>query len=55
MTTADILMALALAGGMVGGYVSVRVDLARTRTIAEGAAKAADQAHDRIDRMMAGG
>ena len=55
MTPADVLMAFALLGGMVGGYASVRADLARTRAIAEGAAKAADQAHERIDRMMRGG
>lgn len=54
MSPGDILTALALVGGMIGGYVSVRVDLARTRAVAEGAAKSADQAHDRIDRMMRG-
>lgn len=54
MTPADVMMALALVGGMIGGYASVRADLARTRAIAEGAQRSADQAHERIDRMMQG-
>ena len=43
---------LACVGACVGGYVAIRVDMAKTRERAEWALGRANTAHDRIDNLM---
>jgi hypothetical protein len=53
MTPELLLQLVAVAGAGVGVYAAIRSDLVRALVVAEQAAKSADEAHGRIDRILA--